>query len=262
MYTAYILKNISLEVVFFSSRGAKSHSSRWHRIKFIRRAKHLEELIYAFETGGLRRIPYTYKTRDLKWTDISTDMPMKHKFIWNQIHYMKPTHGETTRTVIFSGFEFHRTIPSHGSDTLIFIIAASRHDFTSMSCRAYGAEQGSAHRWRRCGRRVYRAWGPKHHWRMHVDIECGRLHAWSRVVEEYFWQTFIQTRPAAGVIPQYFKARAAWKSPTTRISERFTGTGVGDLRARESAGCLPFRPRMQRWGWRVLIEWHHRSDRG
>ena len=96
---------------------------------------------------------------------------------------------------------------------------------------AFGAKQASPDRWhpwwcqRRCARRPDRDRGAKHQWRMHVDIECSRLHAWSWVVEEYFGQTSIQTRSPAGVVPQYFKSCAASKSAPTRISE-WTRTGV------------------------------------
>ena len=50
---------------------------------------------------------------------------------------------------------------------------------------------------------------------MHVDIECSRHRAWSRVVEDDFGQSSIQAGPSASCVP-YFKACAAWKSARTR----------------------------------------------
>ena len=50
---------------------------------------------------------------------------------------------------------------------------------------------------------------------MHVDIECSRHRAWSRVVEDDFGQSSIQAGPSASCVP-YFKACDAWKSARTR----------------------------------------------
>ena len=140
--------------------------------------------------------------------------------------------------------------------------AAYENDFTSWSCHA-GAKQASSHWWNRCyhcGRRAYRAWGAKHQRRMLGDIERGRLHAWSGVVELDFGQSSIQARPSGGSVT-YFKACAEWKSATTRIWGS-TGTGVGYLHAHQFACCLAFCPWRHRWRWRVLIERDYRNDRG
>ena len=142
---------------------------------------------------------------------------------------------------------------------LSLMVGSLLYDFTSWSCHA-GAQQASSHWCYRCGRRAYRAWGAKHQRRMHGDIECGRLHAWSGVVGLDFGQSSIQAGPSVGCVT-YFKACAEWKSATTRTWGS-TGTGVGYLHARQFACCLAFCPRRQRWRWRFVIERDYRNDRG
>ena len=95
---------------------------------------------------------------------------------------------------------------------------------------------------------------------MQVEIECSRLHAWVRVVEDDFGQTSIQAGPSISCVP-YFKACAASKSAATRTWGS-TGTGVGYLHARQFACCLAFCPGVQCWGCWVLIDWDYGSDRG
>ena len=135
--------------------------------------------------------------------------------------------------------------------------------FTSWSCHACEPKQASAHRWKQCyhwRRRAYRAWGAKHQWWMHVNIECVRFHAWSWFAELDFRQSSIQAGPSVSCVP-YFKACAEWKFETTRTWGS-KGTGVGYLHPRQFAGCLSFCPRRQRWGRRVRIERDYRHDRG
>ena len=133
----------------------------------------------------------------------------------------------------------------------------SRNEFASW--RLALSSQVSHRQWYH-GRRAYRAWGDRHQWRMHLDIECSRLHAWSRVVEDDFGQSSIQAGPSVSCVP-HFKACAAWKSAATRTWGS-TGTGVGHLHARQFACCLAFCQGKQCWGCWVLIDWDCDIDRG
>ena len=119
---------------------------------------------------------------------------------------------------------------------------------------------GNGYCQQRCGRRAYGAWGAKHQWRMYVDIECTRLRAWSRVVEDDFGKNSIQAGLSVGCV-SYFKACAERKSETAR-AWGWTSACVGYLHAGQFACCLAFCLRGQRWGWRVLLERDYRSDRG
>ena len=124
-----------------------------------------------------------------------------------------------------------------------------------------GADESICH-WQH-GRRAYRlhrAWRAKHQWRMHVDVECVRLHAGSWFVEDDFGQSSMRAGPSVSCFP-YFKACAEWKPATTRAWGS-RGTGVGYLHPRQFVCCLAFCPRGQHCRWRVLVEWYYRSDRG
>ena len=126
-----------------------------------------------------------------------------------------------------------------------------------------GQSKASSPWWKRCchwWRRAYRARGAKHQWRMHVDIKCSRLHVWSRCAEDDSGQNSIQAGPPVSCVP-HFKAGTEWKSATTRTWGS-KGTVVGYLHTGQFACCLAFCLWKQRWGWRVLIEWDYRSDRG
>ena len=182
---------------------------------------------------------------------------------WYRILYT--TTLEVFKSICITSWWFFTTHLKHIRQILgllSLMVGSILYDFTSWSCHA-AAKQAPSHWWNRCyhcGRRPCRAWGGKYQWRMHVDIECSRLHAWSRVVADNFGQSSIQAGPSVGCVP-YFKACAEWKFETTRTWGS-TGTGGGYLHPRQFACCCVFCPRRRRWGWRVLFEWDYRTDRG
>ena len=96
---------------------------------------------------------------------------------------------------------------------------------------------------------------------MHLDIEGGRLHAWSWFMEDDCRQRWIQARTSVGCVPEYFKACVEWKSETTGNWRR-RAKGVLYVCTDQFGSCLEFCSRTQGWGWRVLIEWDYACDRG
>ena len=85
---------------------------------------------------------------------------------------------------------------------LRLMVGSILHDFTSWSCHA-GAKQGRLHQWNQCchwGRRAYTAWGARHQWWVHGDIECVRFHVWSWFVELDLGWSSNQAGPTVGCI--------------------------------------------------------------
>ena len=72
------------------------------------------------------------------------------------------------------------------------------------------------------GEGIMRAWRAKHQWRMHGDIECSRLHAWSRVVGRWFWTKFHPSRAFSWLCPilQGLRWMKVWNSKDLGLNGR------------------------------------------
>ena len=111
------------------------------------------------------------------------------------------------------------------------MVGSILYDFTSWSCHAC-AKQAPSHRWRcyHCGRRAYRAWGAKHQWRMHGDIECSQTPCLVASCGTWFW-TEVPSKPGLQLVVSHTSRLA--------LNESLQQQGLGGQRAQVSATYIP-----------------------